>query len=179
MAKFAQENSKIETAFKTYYRLLCFYAERIVGKDAAEDIVSEIFTKIMENKELVENMHATFSYLRKCVYNESLQYKRQLLKLRGYMVYVNEIQDLQYLRTDDDPLSKIISTEMHNEIMQEIIALPQKCREVFILVRLEGYTPCEAAEKLKISENTVYTHLQRAMKKLKKKIIGKQTGSNL
>jgi len=38
MADFTHEHPKIETTFKTYFRLLCFYAERIVGnKDAAED----------------------------------------------------------------------------------------------------------------------------------------------
>jgi len=35
-------------------------------------------------------------------------------------------------------------------------------------VRLEGFTPQEAAEKLGISPNTVYTQLSRATDKLKK-----------
>jgi len=164
-------SSQIETVFKTYYRLLCFYAEQKVGKDVAEDIVSEIFEKLLENKELMKDVNYTLAYLRRSVHNNSLQYLKQVQKLRGYISYINENPDLIHLRDNNDPLSVIISMEMIDKIMSAINALPVKCREIFLLVHMKGYTPHQVAEKLKISPSVVYTQVSRAMVKIRKNII--------
>lgn len=168
--KTLQNEHSIETAFKTYYRLLCYYAEKIVGKDAAEDIVSEVFAKLLENKEIMENVHSTLAYLCKSVHNESLQYLKQVQKIRGYVDYINEEPDLLHLHENNDPLSAIISMEMLDEINCAIDALPKKCRKIFILVRIDGYTPHQVAAKLGISPDTVYTQVSRAMGKIRKYI---------
>ena len=161
-----QNSHTVETAFKTYYHLLCFYAEKIVGKDAAKDIVSEVFAKLLENREIMENVHSTLAYLRKSVQNHSLQHIKQVKKLRGYIGYVNEIPDLHHLHDNDDPLSMIISMEMLDEINRAINSLPEKCHKIFLLVRMEGYSYHETAVKLGISVNSVHTQISRAMSKL-------------
>jgi len=45
--------------------------------------------------------------------------------------------------------------------------LPEKCRVVFILRRIEGYSVKEIAEKLDISPKTVENQITKALKVLK------------
>lgn len=44
---------------------------------------------------------------------------------------------------------------------EAIATLPEKCREVFVLSKIEGLKNREIAEKLNISEKTVERHLQQ------------------
>lgn len=62
------------------------------------------------------------------------------------------------------------STEHLADINQRLIytqslidTLPKKCREVFWLYRIEGYTQVEIAAKLGISKNMVERHMMRAI----------------
>ena len=50
---------------------------------------------------------------------------------------------------------------------QSISALPNQCRDVFLLCRYEELSYAETAEKLGISINTVKTQLQRVMTRLR------------
>lgn len=53
------------------------------------------------------------------------------------------------------------------EILDAILRLPDKYRDVIYLFYYEGYTAVEIAKALNKSENTVYTWLSRARYKLK------------
>jgi len=48
--------------------------------------------------------------------------------------------------------------------------LPRVCRQVFVMVRMNGMSYADAAEVLKISETTVDPHLRRAMRLIEKKL---------
>ena len=60
---------------------------------------------------------------------------------------------------DKDNLQKAI-----HEIMD---SLPEKCREVFRLSRMEGLSHKEISEKLDISKKTIENHMTRALKTLR------------
>jgi len=62
----------------------------------------------------------------------------------------------------------IVSFEMIDEIRHAIEALPPKCKEIFLLVRIEGYSNQEVALILGISVNTVRTQVSIATDKLQK-----------
>ena len=53
------------------------------------------------------------------------------------------------------------------KLQKEIKRLPEKCREVFIAIVLEGLSYKEVADKLGVSVNTVKTHYARALKQLR------------
>ena len=161
-----------EQMFKTYYRTLCFYAEGIVGeKEAAEEIVSDFFLKLWENRENISITVSLQAYLYKGVYNNCLKYLEHIKVWHKYR------EDAQYridnsdlfagAQDDNDPLSLLISRETVAKIEQAIDTLPAQCKEVFELVRMEGLTYQEVADKLGISINTVRTQITRAMNKLR------------
>lgn len=66
-------------SFKEYYISLCSYSRRYVGrKDIAEEIVSEIFMKIWENRDTLSINSSIKSYLFQAVCNNSLYYLRKV-----------------------------------------------------------------------------------------------------
>lgn len=59
--------------------------------------------------------------------------------------------------------------EMREElvlVLRTIRALPEKCRQVFVLRKIHGLSQREIADRLQISESTVEKHLARGVKKL-------------
>ena len=58
------------------------------------------------------------------------------------------------------------------KIIQKLVndKIPQKCREVFILSRVEGLSNRAIAKQLKLSLRTVENQIYRALKILKKEL---------
>ena len=164
-----------ELLFKTYYRALCFYAEGIVVvKEVAEDIVSDFFSILWENRENIQITTSLQAYLYKGVYNNCLKYLERVKVSRKYIEhtsYVIDNFDMFMSQTDNQPLSLMISQETVAEIEKAIDALPAQCKEVFTLVRLDGLSYKEVAEQLGVSINTVRTQITRAMSKLREALV--------
>ena len=64
--------------------------------------------------------------------------------------------------------------EERTRVMEAVLKLKQKYREVIHLFYYEDYTAKEIGEMLGISENTVFKRLQRAREKLKDVILQKE-----
>lgn len=63
-------------------------------------------------------------------------------------------------------------SEDNREVLDAVLGLPEKYRDVIYLFYYEEYTAPEIAEILKKNTNTVYTLLSRAKKILKEKLGG-------
>ena len=62
--------------------------------------------------------------------------------------------------------------EAQSEVLEAVLALPEKYRRVVYLYYYEGYPAAEIADILRINVNTVYTHLTRAKILLRKELGG-------
>lgn len=60
----------------------------------------------------------------------------------------------------------------HSEVLEAVLALPEKYRHVIYLHYYEGYPAADIAEILRINVNTVYTHLTRAKSLLRDELGG-------
>ncbi len=68
-------------------------------------------------------------------------------------------------------LGRIAGAEAAAVVRTFFSELPQRQREVFDLVELQGYTATEAAEMLVMKASTVRVHLLRARRTLREKIV--------
>jgi RNA polymerase sigma-70 factor (ECF subfamily) len=66
--------------------------------------------------------------------------------------------------------------ESESEVLGAVLALPEKYRDVIYLHYYEGYSAVEIAGMLGKNENTVYTWLDRARKRLKEALGGETLG---
>ncbi|PKQ63262.1 hypothetical protein BZG01_16200 [Labilibaculum manganireducens] len=152
-----------EAFFKKYYQDLFLWANSILkDSEAAEDIVQDFFVDFWEKKRFKSVTTNLQAYIFRSVRNLCLNYIKREQKL---------IHDIDHLEKEEvAPMANIDTIENSQLIYSAINELPEKCREVFMLCCVNGYTYNEAAEELGVTINTVRTHMVRAFKFLREKL---------
>ena len=119
-----------------------------------EDIFQTVFLKYAVNHVAFENDEHEKAWMIRVTINAC----KDLLKsfFRSHTVSIDELSE-QYCQIDSD----------HSEVLQAVLALPKKYREVVYLHYYEGYTAVEIAGLLGRNTNTVYTHLHKAKQMLR------------
>ena len=164
--------SAFEVVFLRYYSSLCSYALSILGnKDTAEEIVQDLFVRLWENRHNVEITNSLKAYLYRTAHNqcinqlESWKIRNQYSKKQIQAYEKNLVEITPF--AEDYPIANLIAQELEDKIQKSIDALPDQCRQVFLLIRIQKKTYQEVAAKLGISLNTVKTQMQRAVFKLR------------
>lgn len=98
-------------------------------------------------------------------------------------VTINACKDLvkSFFRSCTVPLEELLDqpaplSEEHKEVLEAVLALPQKYRDAMYLHYYEGYTAAEIGKLLGKNTNTVYTLLTRARERLRKTLGGDRDG---
>lgn len=155
--------------FRRYYQPLCSHAVRFLySKEAAEDIVSEVFLNFWKNK-LYENVSTTYrAYLYTAVRNNAYNYLKKefrekedgenLTKLRGSMVET------------DNPQAILLLDELFSKVEKSIASFPPQCQKVFLMSRFEGKKNREIAEAMQLNIKTVEAHMMKALATLRKSL---------
>ena len=168
------DKATFEQTYKTYYRPLCLYAQKIVGCEAtAKDMVQDIFMNLWEKRENIDIDTSLKAYLYQGVHNKCLNHLEHIKVKRQYGEFTMDMDDDSAwleIHDNNDPLSELISQEAMSKIEDAIAALPPRCREVFTLVEFEELSYQEVSDKLGITKNTVDTQVKRAKQKLQESI---------
>jgi RNA polymerase sigma-70 factor (family 1) len=151
-------------AFKDVYSLcyppLCYYAGLLLNnKQEAEDVVTESFMKLLDRQGNFDDMLKIKSFLFKCTRNACLNILKHSQR-NGLMLNEMNIRHEKHERSVDD---EMIRLEVLDEIYCEIEHLPQRCREIFKLIFLEGLSNKEIAERAHINVQTVRSQKAKAL----------------
>jgi RNA polymerase sigma-70 factor (ECF subfamily) len=156
--------------FRYFYdRLLHFCIQYVHTREAAEEIVSDVFVKIWNRRADLEEVVNLEVYLFVAVKNHSLNYLEQYSSLR--ITPIDDENGFSQLTNSVDPERTMEWKEILFRMDQEVSRLPDQCRRIFKLIKEEGFKYKDVAEILNISPRTVETQLFRAMKRLNE-IIG-------
>jgi len=139
----------------------------------AESLVGDVIFHIWENRQKLQINTSLQAYLVKAVQNRCLDYLEHLQvrrKAEQELALQLEIQQQNYLADFDYPLTRIMSQELDESITKAINALPDECREVFRLSRMEELSYAEIAARQGISVNTVKYHLKNALASLREQL---------
>lgn len=164
MDRIKNHRTEFEKIFREYYsRLVGFATVFLKDNDAAEEIVMDVFEKFWLKSEETEIHSSLKSYLFKAVKNTCLNHllKESRYDKTGDLSLVQDLNNSTHLNVEFDVKSKI------NEAIE---GLPDRCREVFILSRIEGFKHKEIAEQLGISPKTVEVQIRKASLILKEKL---------
>ncbi len=151
-----------EKLFYSLYPSLCKKAYRYVANtEVCEDIVQECFIKyweIYEQKTAVKN---PTSYLNTAVKNNCIDYLRK----EKYKSSIEE-EKLQKLLITNEPDNENETTQIIEEevISQALSLLPNKCRQIFELSKIQLKSYSEIATLLEISTKTVENQMGKALK---------------
>ena len=159
----ANDHSAFEMIFHHYYPGLVIFATQYVMYEAdAEEIVQDFFIRVWQKKDQINKTDSLKPYFFTSIKNSSLNF---LYQKKHKDTLIQEIIQLSQnnLLYQPDVFSM---SELQTAIRKAIGSLPPKCREAFILSRINGLKNEDIAVKLNLSKRTVESHVSHAIKQL-------------
>lgn len=149
-------NRAIERYSDTVRRLCMIHLKNYAD---TEDIFQTVFLKYALSSVLFENEEHEKAWFIRVTINSC----KDLLKsfFRSHVTSLDEIMEVPAQMQEE-----------HREVLEAVLSLPAKNREVVYLHYYEGYTAPEISRILGKNENTVYTLLTRSRKMLRNMLGG-------
>lgn len=126
--------------------------QRVLNQYDAEDIVQEVFVKLLCNKNYFRDGEHVEAWLIRVTVNLCVNYKKKLARQKTISASQLEIP----------------FTEPEREILEELYLLSDEDRIILYLYYYEEYKIREIAKILRQKQNTINSKLTRARNKLKK-----------
>jgi RNA polymerase sigma factor (sigma-70 family) len=135
---------------------------RVRGLDI-DDIVQETYAALAE-LESVAHIQNPLTYTFAIAQSVVLQYVRHRRVVS--IASVAELERLKFGADEISPERRISDQEELRLIADRIESLPEKCREAFVLRKVEGLSQREVAQRMAVSENTIEKHIGKALRLL-------------
>ena len=147
---------KFEELFKGLFKPLCGFAMKFTRDlDDAKNLVHEVFIQVWEKFDTLPADTNYKSYCYTAVRNRCLNYIRDKKKF----VMLSNVEE----GTMTEINTRLETSELELKIEAAIASLPEKCRIVFVLNRIEGMKYAQIAQKLNISIKTVEAQMSKAL----------------
>lgn len=145
-------------------RLRVFIAGMTKNDSITKDLIQETFIRVWLNKELLPQLDNPIFWMHRIASNLTLShYRRNQLEKK----ILCEVQRNSIV----GDLNEIINARDLNASIQEaIMLLPPQRRKIFNLIKEQGLSRRDAAQKLGISENTVKKQLGIAVQSIQEHI---------
>lgn len=154
--------------FDCYAQKLTQFAFSIThNKEAAVDILDEVFIKVWKNRQSVPQIANLKTYLYTAIKNTALNYLAR--KASEQVTEPFDFVNIN-LSSAETPEQHLISAEILKKINMAVDALPPRCKMIFKLVREDGLKYSEVAEILNISIHTVDAQMVNAVKKISESV---------
>ena len=120
-----------------------------------EDIFQEVFLQLLRREGEFKNDEHEKAWLIKVTVNKCKDLHKSFFRSR-----VCSLEDMEITFED----------KATTDLVQEVLALPQRYRDVLYLFYYEGYSAPEISKIIGARENTVYSWLHRARQILKERL---------
>ena len=163
IARFDDPAAYKELYIILYPSLFHFVSSFTKSRQAAEEIISDVFMKIWVKRSDLEQIKNLQVYCFVMAKNFSINYLEDQKRFTTVNIddFEGNIQS-EYI----DPEQLMITDQMYLRINHAVNKLPDRCKMVFILVKENGFKYKEAAEIMHVSIKTVENQLAIALKKI-------------
>jgi RNA polymerase sigma-70 factor (ECF subfamily) len=160
---------QVEALFRMHYAFVCRTVLRYVGDRAkAEDIAQDVFAELWTKRDTLTLHTSPQAYLRRMAISRALNHLRDNRKHHW-----DEIDDGVADQAAHVPAEAILAME-ERELAEQVNAaidrLPEKCRIVFQLSRVDQMSYAEIADALRISVKTVENQIGKALRILREQV---------
>lgn len=134
--------------------------------DIASSILQDVFITVWQNRAKIDAEKSFQSFLYNIAKNKVYDFFRKVsrdIKLQNQLI--SAYKELEYTSLEQDLYLK----EDIKELKKAIEDLPEKCREVFNLCKIEDKSYKEVAKLLNISTATINNHIVKASRILKRR----------
>lgn len=157
-----------EAIYDRYFiRLLNISYKRMENREDALEIVQDVFVRLYTKRDLIENTNYLFAYLQTLLKHGMIdRFRQQIVQQKQYAAIREQVQS-QVSHTIDQ---QIDGKKLEEKIQYIINGLPEKCKEAFILSRVQYHSHQMIATKMSVSVSTVEKHIVKALHTLRKQL---------
>lgn len=173
----SNNKTEFENIYVTYYsRMKHFAQEYVIREEEAENIVQDVFLDLWEQQFLFMSHSNLMAYLFTATKNRCLDFLRHISTVRKGAERLMEQHNielqmkLQSLEAFDEGIFS--EPDIESVVQKAIETLPEKCRKIFVMNKIEGKKQKAIAAELNISLHTVESQMAIAYRKLKEALIG-------
>ena len=157
----ASDGKAFRTLYERYWkRLFAMACYKLKSREAAEEIVQNIFVSLWEKRETLQ-IEKLEQYLFTAVKYKVINY------IDALMVRQVNQKNLPDTTVDESTESTILINDLHHAIQEALSKLPPKTREVFTLSRFEKYSVKEIAHHMNLTEKAVEYHITQSLKSMR------------
>ena len=164
-----------ENFYITWYSRVKYFArDYVLSDEEAENIAQDVFLEFYQKRKELGFHINLVAYLFTSVKNKCIDYLRQRLMEQEAAVKMQEEFDLSF-RMKFDSLEAFNIEGLSEDNIKDIIekaldTLPERCREIFVMSKIEGKKQKEIAEELNVSVKTIESQMTIAYKKLREEL---------
>lgn len=151
-----EANNAVEQ-YADLVRRICFI--HLKNQSDTEDISQNVFLKYILYSGTFENAEHEKAWFIRVTVNACKDFMKSLAR--------HATVPLDVITEEAD-----VIPEERRDLLEAVLSLPQKYKDVIYLFYYEGYTAVEIAGVLHKNENTVYSLLSRARRKLREQLGG-------
>lgn len=160
------DEQAFEKVFRTYYKSLCLFSNRILhDPPSSEEVVEDIFFNLWERRDKFDITTSLKSYLFRSAYNNSLKLLRHQKIVANYESRMVEEEPQYQLQENYLEIGEIT-----HSVLKTLDQVPERTRMIFQMNRDEGLKYQEIADKMNISVKTVEAHMTSILKLLRENL---------
>ncbi len=150
------------TLYERYWRRLFTAAHaQLADREACEEIVHDIFLTLWTERARLQIQHLP-AYLAAAVRYQAIRCQRAA---RAHATHAPESLGVEPAYNQGE--SQLLHLDLENRVTAALGQLPQRCREIFLLSRMQHFSNDEIAERLHISRRSVENQLTTALRHLR------------
>ena len=161
-------------SFSAFDHIFSLYKERLYAfaigylkvTEDAKELVQEVFVKVWENRNRLDETRSFNAYLFTIAKNLILNFFRKKANQQSFIEYIKQNTGLTYSNADEE----LEYEDLLKTANSYIELLPGRRKEIYRLSREKGLSNEEIAQALKISKKTVENQLTLALKFLQEKL---------
>jgi|ERR1700734_290208 RNA polymerase sigma factor (sigma-70 family) len=145
--------------------LLRFAAAKLGSEQEARDVAQEAYVRLLQL-----DRPETIGYLRAFLFKIASNLAMDRLRARKRMPQSQAVADEDVVPFELSPERHCAGREMVAILRSALAELPTKCREIFVLHRIEGLSRAEIAARTGLGERMVRLYMARALEHVRRRL---------
>lgn len=132
--------------------------------DTSQEILQDVFVKVWQNRAKIDTSKSFRAYLYTISQSTVYDYFR---RIASDQAKVNQFSKNYSAIKTNEIEEQIAFTEVQQHLDTILESMPERCRQVFVLCKIEGRSYDEVAKLLNISTATINNHIVKATRIIK------------
>lgn len=165
-------SASAEVVMRQHERWLRGVIYAVTGRlDLVDDVLQEVWIRVCQQIGSVREPQRLRGWLYRVARNAAIDARRGARRREA--VPLEAVEGLVVLPSAGAPPARVMRSELRENLLRAVEALPALYREPFVLRHLEGWSYARIGEVLGLSVETVETRLVRARRLLREMLDGK------